>query len=67
MNRDRDSYFAIIVKVPREQADSLGTIFDRSTIVGELFRNRSPEFLPAGSRITRSIEITEETANYVLR
>jgi hypothetical protein len=59
---NRDSYFAIVVKVPREQAGNLGGISERSTVVGELFRSHAPEFLPAGSRITRSIEITEETA-----
>lgn len=56
-------YFAIVVCVPGDQADvKLGGVLRASTVLGNMFREKAPGFMPDGTRITRSIEITEEFA-----
>jgi hypothetical protein len=55
-------YFALIISIPIDQAGLLGGITEASTLLGNMVREAGPSFLPAGSRITRSIEIAEEVA-----
>ena len=58
-----DRYFLIVVKVPHAiAATELGGVLDASTVLGNLFRENST-FLPEGTKITRSIEVTKVTAN----
>lgn len=60
---EKDRYFAIVIRVPAGAAKkSLGGIQDASTVMGDCFKAVTPAFLPEGSRITRSIEISEEFA-----
>jgi hypothetical protein len=64
----KDRYFAIVIRVPAKEAyNQLGGILDASTSLWHRMCETGPSFLPAGSRITRSIEITEEVAINGLR
>lgn len=58
-------YFALVVSVPA--AECPGTLLTASTEIGNMAREAGPTFLPQGSRITRSIEITKETATNGIR
>ena len=53
-------YFALVISVPLDEADRFG--LGAATDIGNMAREAAPSFLPAGSRITRSIEITEKLA-----
>lgn len=56
----QERYFAIVVKA-NANCD-LGGLLSASTNLGNHLRERESELLPAGAKITRSIEITKDMA-----
>jgi hypothetical protein len=60
MTDRKHRFFALVISVPLDEADRFG--LGASTDIGNMAREAAPSFLPAGSRITRSIEITEKLA-----
>jgi len=56
----RPRYFAIIVKATDEA--SLGNVLTAPTDLGNHMLERQADLLPAGARITRAIEISEDLA-----
>jgi len=55
-------YFALVISIPIDEAEKLGTVFTASTTLGNMAREAGPSFLPPLSRILRSIELNRETA-----
>jgi hypothetical protein len=58
INEKRERYFAIVIKGD----DSLGSVLTASSELGNLLLEHQHEFLPAGCKITRSIEISKALA-----
>ena len=57
-------YFALVLRIPTPAADhDLGGFLDASTVLAQLTREHGADFLPANTRITRSIEISQRQAN----
>lgn len=65
-NHKRFRYFALVVRVPIEALDD-NTTFTAATDLANMTQKAAPSFLPHGTRITRSIELTEETARNGIR
>ena len=60
-------YFALVIRVPKAAIGGLVENLHASTDIGNTAREAAPNFLPPGSRITRSIEITQEMATNGIR
>lgn len=65
-NHKRFRYFALVVRIPIGAMDDTST-FTAATDLGNMTNQAAPSFLPRGARITRSIELTEETATNGIR
>lgn len=60
----KDRFFAIVLRVPgSEMPSNVASVLSASTDIGNAFREWLHLLpLPQGSKVTRSIEITEEFA-----